>query len=141
MDAGTGPRTAGGAGCGQVNVASQAIVPMGQAPIPAGHFSCTVSRGRPVSTVTHSPSYNGMTTVNVAYAVMGASGVAPAATGCICQPPAGAAGSEIFPAWPISCCSNSVALRTLVCISVRFTIVPWVFVIWTNPDKMTAETP
>src|SRR5215472_1300304 len=40
-----------------------------------------------------------------------------------------ATGSEILPACPISCCSNSVALRTLVCISVRFATVPCVLVI------------
>src|SRR5439155_765171 len=49
------------------------------------------------------------------------------------HPPAGAVGgSEIFPACPISCWSNSVAARTLVCISVRLAMVPWVIIICTN---------
>ena len=51
-----------------------------------------------------------------------------------------AAGSEILPACPISCCSSSVALRTLVCISVRFAIVPCVLIIWMIPDITMEET-
>src|SRR6266699_6253588 len=42
-------------------------------------------------------------------------------------PPTG--GTAIFPAWPISCWSNSVALRILLCIAVRFATVPCVVVI------------
>src|SRR5262249_53602151 len=51
-----------------------------------------------------------------------------------------AAGSEIRPAWPISCCSNSVALRTEVCISVRLATVPCVFIIWIKPDITMEDT-
>src|SRR5215469_12520555 len=128
---------------GQVNVACQTFVPMGQPPTPPGHFSCTVSRERPASTVTHAPSKRtplplaSFMPVNVTLVVTGASGlIAAPTTGVVISPLA----ATIFPACPISCCRSSVVARTLVCISVRFVMVPWVFIIWTIPDKTTAET-
>ena len=49
-------------------------------------------------------------------------------------------GTAMLPAWPISCWSNSVALRTLECIAVRFEIVPCVIVIWNITCATMAET-
>ena len=53
--------------------------------------------------------------------------------------PAGRGGNAILPACPISCSSSSVAPRTLVCISVRFAIVPCVIIIWFMPFMTMAE--
>jgi len=55
--------------------------------------------------------------------------------------PATFKGGAIRPACPISCCNNSVALRTLECISVRFVIVPCVFIIRMVPYITMAPTP
>src|SRR3990172_1969647 len=49
-------------------------------------------------------------------------------------------GSEILPAWPISCCSSSVALRTAACICVLLSTLKFVMDILASPCVITVET-
>ena len=50
------------------------------------------------------------------------------------------AGNVARPAWPTSCCSSSVAPRTPLCISVRFQMVCWWFVICSNAVVTMLDT-
>src|SRR5689334_9857922 len=98
-----------------VKVASHVLAKPGQFPFPAAQVNCTVSLhaaprvtqvGPPVSTVTHSPSKSTGAPVPslVNVTAWGRGGSAATTAVSMRHPPAGAvAGSEIFPACPISC--------------------------------------
>src|SRR5215470_8833452 len=102
---------AGGHGCGLLNTA--VMLPAETA------VTVTTSKFWPAST--SNSILENMFCVEVTARVCG---TVPAATGPVMVTGRTADGKEIRPACPISCCSSSVALRTLVCISVRFATVP-----------------